>query len=224
MLLAPWWLAVAGLPVFHRPFPDAPHSPAAIALVAGEVSLRRPCLRLRCAGAEWLPPSPATTYAYRSDDHPVQRTPLPGQPMRGFGLSAPASRREWTTEYASDVGVGAGYGVEALRRPDTQLRIEVGPAYRLQPYVDHGTATPGPVARGRLELQQRLGDRARLEQRLQVETGRENTVVRNAVGVSVELEPRWTLRSDLELQHDSAAEGGSGRTETEGSVRLQYAF
>ncbi len=223
-MLAPFWLAVAGLPVFQQPFPDAPAQPAAVALAAGDVSRRLPCLRLRCTGSEWRAPVAATTHAYREGNAQVLRAPLPGQPRSGFGLSAPASRRDWTRGYASNVGVGAGYGVEAVRLPDTKLRVEVGPGYRLQPYTDHGTASSGPVARGRVELQQRLGDRARLEQRLQVETGRENTVVRNAVGVSVDLRPQWSLRSDLEVRHDSAADGGSGSTDTEGSVRLNYAF
>ena len=79
------------------------------------------------------------------------------------------------------------------------------------------------MARARLEIDQRLGERTRLEQRLQVETGRKNTVVRNAVGVSVELQPQWTLRSDVELRHDSAVDGSS-QTDTEGSVRVRYAF
>ena len=221
-MLAPSWLAVAGLPVFQQPFPEAPAQPAAVALAAGEVSRRLPCLQLRCAGSEWQAPVAATTHAYREGNAQVLQVPLPGAPRPGFGLSAPASRRDWTQGYASNVGVGAGFGVEAVRLPDTKLRVEVGPGYRIEPLADYGTATSGPVARGRIDLQQRLGGRARLEQRLQVETGRQNTVVRNAVGVSVTLQPQWLLRSDLETRHDSAA--GGGQTNTEGSVRLQYAF
>lgn len=223
-MLAPFWLAVAGLPVFQQPFPDVPAQPAAVALAAGEVSRRLPCLRLRCAGSEWNASAAATTHAYREGNAQVIRQPLPGAAQRGFGLRAPASRRDWTQGYASNAGVGAGYGVEAVRLPDTQVRVEVGSGYRLQPYANFGTATEGPVARGRVELKQRLGERARLEQRLQVETGRANTVVRNAVGVSVDLQPQWTLRSDLETRHDSAGNGGSGATDTEGSVRLKYGF
>lgn len=223
-MLATFWLAVAGLPVFQQPFPEAPEQPAAVAMAAGDVSRRLPCLQLRCAGSEWEPPAEATTYAYREGNAQVRRTELPGQAKRGRSLRAPASRRDWTQGYASNAGVGAGYGVEAVRRPDTQVRVEVGPGYRIEPYANYGTNEEGPVARGRVELQQRLGDRARLEQRLQVEKGRANTVVRNRLGVRVDLQPQWSLQSDLETRHDSAADGGHGRTDTEGSVRLRYAF
>lgn len=222
-MLAPFWLAVAGLPVFHRPFPEMPDQPAAIALAAGEVSLRRPCLRLRCAGAEWQGRPAASTYAYRGDDQPTVRSVLPGKKLAGgIGLSAPASRREWTENYLSNAGIGAGYGMQAVQRPDTKLQVEVGPGYRLQPYVNDGTAAAGPVARGKIELQQQLGQRARLDQRVQVETGRENTVIRNSLGVTVQLQPQWTLDSDLEVRHDSASD--DGKASTEGNVKLRYAF
>ena len=76
-------------------------------------------------------------------------------------MRAPASRRDWTQGYASNVGVGAGFGVEAVRLPDTKLRVEVGPGYRIEPLADYGTATSGPVARGRIDLPRFYARRAR---------------------------------------------------------------
>ena len=96
--------------------------------------------------------------------------------------------------------------------------------YRLQPYVDYGTAAVGPIARGGLQLSQSFGERTRLTQQVQVETGRANTFVRQTIGVDVALDPKWSLRSDVEMRHDSAADGGNGETDTEGSVKVRYAF
>lgn len=223
-MLAPLWLAVAGLPVFHQPFADLPDSPAAIALASDEVTLRRPCLRLRCADGEWRRPRPAATYAYRDGGRKVVRTPLPGAATPGVrGLPAPG-RRDWMAPYAGLDRVGGRYGLTLLDKPDTGVDIELGTGYRWQPYVDDGSADTGPVARGRVALRQQLGEHARLLQETRIEAGRDNAFVRNWLGLEVQLQPQWRLSSDLEVRHDTAAGGGEGRTDTQGNVRLEYAF
>ena len=222
-MLAPFWLAVAGLPVFQQPLAAAPEQPAAIALAAGDVRLQPPCLRLACGAREWREPGAATTYAYRESEHPV-RTTLPGAATPGVrALPAPA-RRDWVAPYAGLDRVSARYGRSLVASPTTALNVEVGTGYRWQPYVDNGAADTGMVARGQIELKKKIGQRTRLSQQTKIEAGRENTFVRNSLGVDVQLRPQWTLRSDLEMRHDTAADGGSGRTDTEGSVELKYAF
>ena len=68
-MLAAWWLAVVGLPVFTQPLPESPGEPAALAISTGRVSLRMPCFSLVCADAEWLPPTRYTQ---------LQRPTVPG--------------------------------------------------------------------------------------------------------------------------------------------------
>lgn len=94
----------------------------------------------------------------------------------------------------------------------------------MQPYVDDGVATTGAVARGKVEWRQQLAPRTLLVQQLKLEAGRSDTYVRNTVGVDVEVLPQWLLQSSLETRHDSAADGGRGRTENTGKVQLRYAF
>jgi len=48
--------------------------------------------------------------------------------------------------------------------------------------------------------------------------------VRQTLGVDIMLQPRLTLQSRLEVNHDSAGDGGRGSTDTQGSVNLHYAF
>ena len=221
----PLWLALAGLPVFHQPHAEAPQRPAAIALATGGISLRRPCLRLHCPAPEWRSPAPARTYAYRDrGDPPVRRASLPGAPRPGTRtLPAPAPP-DWVAPYAGLDRVGGRYGRRVVDTSATDVEIEVGTGYRWQPYVDNGAADTGPVARGQLRLRQKLGERTQLQQQTRVEAGRDNTFVRNSLGVAVELKPQWRLRSDVEIRHDTAADGGDGRTDAEGGVRVQYAF
>lgn len=224
-MLTPLWLAMAGLPVFQQPLAEAPQRPAVIALAAGDVSLRRPCLRLNCPAPEWQPPRSARTYAYRDDgDQPVRRVQLPGAPKPGRRTLPAPGRADWVAPYAGLDRVGGRYGRRVLDTGATDVEIEVGTGYRWQPYVDNGSADTGPVARGQIRLRQKLGEHAELRQQTRVESGRDNTFVRNSLGVAVEFNPQWSLRSDVEIRHDTAADGGNGQTTTEGSVRMQYAF
>jgi len=225
---AVWWLALAGLPVFQHPLPEAPDEPAMLAVAAEHVSLRAPCYQLVCPDSEWLAPTRYTTLRKLPAPgtlprlRPVKAPPLASRSYAS--LSAPTSQREWFNTAANDVKVDTTFGMEAYRRPGTELEVELGTGYRLQPYTDYGTAAAGPIASGGLRLSQRFGDRAQFNQQVRVETGRYNTFVRQTIGVDILLQPNWTLQSRIEMNHDSAANGGKGQTDTEGSLNLFYAF
>lgn len=223
-----WWLALAGLPVFQQPLPDSPGEPAALAVAAGRASVRMPCYRLICPDSEWLAPTRYTTLwkpeVPGSLPHlrPVRVSPLATR--RYVSLSAPTSRREWFDTQATRAKIDTTYGMAAIRSPDTRLQLELGTGYRLQPRVGYGTAAIGPIASGGLRLSQSFGDWGQLNQQVTVETGRHNTFMRQTIGVDIRLQPRLTLQSRVEMRHDTAANGGQGHTDTEGSVRLRYAF
>lgn len=210
-----FWLAVLMPPVFALPFPQAPDAPAAIALVGGQVSLQRACYSLACLQAGWqLSTKPLL---------PAQRSPfaMPRVLRAHRGrLHAPATRREWVANHGSNARLGTRYGIDAIRDPDTRVSIEIGSGYRLQPYADDGIGHIGPVARGSLSWLQRFGDRTRLQQQVRVETGRGDTYVRNLVSLEIALESNWTLRSTVDLHHDSAVDD----TATQGAVQLRYRF
>ncbi len=227
-MLASWWLAVAGLPVFLQPLPEVPDRPAAVAVASGQVSLRQPCYSLVCPDAEWLTAArrgqPGGARAPGAYDRIAPTTQAQLQSRRIIGLNSPATRRDWFYNTGRNDRVAATYGFEAVRNPDTRVAVELGTGYRIQPYVDYGTASQGPIARGSLLFSQRFGERAYLQQRVQVETGRANTFLRQTVGFDLQLVPQWTLRSDFELRHNTAGNGGNGATDTEGSLSLRFAF
>lgn len=227
MLAAPLWLALAAPPVFMSPLPESPGEPAAIALAAGRADLRLPCYHLVCEDAGWGAPNRFTRIAPTRTPgsvDPLATIRMPAIAARRYPLYSPPSRRDWRVNHGSHSRFTAGFGYDAVRTPDTKVKVELGTGYRLQPYADHGTATEGPIARGRLELRQSIADRALLTQNLLVETGRFNTTTRQVIGLDLELLPQWTLHSNFELRHDSAGNGGSGATDTEGSLRLRYRF
>ncbi|MGN6112241.1 MAG: DUF481 domain-containing protein [Luteimonas sp.] len=218
-MTAAFWLAVLMPPVFVHPFEQAPGAPAAdvpavIALAAGDVSLQRPCYSFECLQAGWR--LPAAALPARRDPFALPRA----RPVRRTRLSAPMSRRDWVAAYGSNARLGTRYGVDAVRDPDTQLRVEVGSGFRLQPYADDGIGHIGPVARGSLSWLQRIGGNARLQQQVRVEAGRGDTFVRNSMLLDISLQSNWTLRSSIDLRHDSASDD----TATQGSVQLRYTF
>lgn len=227
-MTAAWWLAIAGLPVFQQPLPETPGEPAALAVMDGRASLRLPCYQLVCADAEWMAPTPFTTLW--TPKAPGTRPQLRATRVsslatrRYASLRAPVAPRDWFDTEASRARVATSFGVEALRRPGTDLKLELGTGYRLQPYAGYGTATAGPIARGGLWLTQDFGERTRLKQHVMVETGRENTVVRQVIGLDFRLQPDWTLQSRLEMKHDTGAFGRPERTDTRGSLDLRYSF
>lgn len=224
-MFAPIWLAVAGLPVFLQPFPAAPDAPAAIALIAGQVSLRRPCLALECPDAGWNSTT-ATTYAYRSGDRPTRREPLPGAPRSGIRRIRAPQRKPtewWQAETRLD-RLGARYGIRPIDTGHTGLEIELGTGYRFRPYADGGSGNTGMVARGRVELHTRLGERTRIAQHTRFETGRNSTVIRNSLGIEVQLMPHWSLHSDLETRRDTAARGRRSNGALRSSLKLKRVF
>lgn len=226
-MLAVLWLAFAAPPVFLQPLPGAPGEPAVFALAGGRADLRLPCYHLVCDDAGWEAPNRFTRILQPRAPgavEPLGKIRLPAIAARRIRLHSPASRRDWHVNHGSRSRFTAGIGYEAVRTPDTTVKVEFGTGYRLVPYSDYGTAAEGPIARGRLELSRTIADRARLTQNLLVETGRINTTTRQVIGLDLQLLPQWTLHSNFELRHDSAGNGGSGATSTEGSLRLRYRF
>lgn len=228
-MLAGCWLALAGLPVFVQPIPQAPHLPATMAIATRQVSLRVPCYSLVCTDAEWTGALPNVT---PPADAPGVRPTVPKkglppqwQSRRLIGLRAPASRREQITSRANLTRIDTTYRLEAIREPDTQVRVEFGTGYRIQPYADYGTSTNGMVARGGVHWSQQLFDsRASFNQRLLVEAGRENAYLRQWIGIDWSLIDNWSLHSNIEIWHDTGADGGDGHTEHTGNVQLRYTF
>ncbi|PBJ82899.1 hypothetical protein CMZ84_12400 [Lysobacteraceae bacterium NML93-0399] len=227
-MLAGWWLAVAGLPIYTQPLPAAPEHPAIVAVASRQVPLRRPCYRLSCRDAEWT--ASAARQRIWAPKAPGVRPRTVSQglvrlPDRRFvSLHSPFSSREFVRSGGNHVKWDTSYGVEAIRSPETTLRLEFGTGVRIEPYTDFGTAAIGPIARGQLSLSQELGRHASFTQQVQVETGRENTFLRQTLAFDYELFPQWTLRSDFELRHDTLGNGGRGSTDTEGSLKLRRTF
>src|SRR3546814_8419229 len=119
----------------------------------------------------WKPRVPGTVPRLR----PARASPLATRSYAS--LHAPTTKREWFDAEASYAKVDTTYGMQAIRRPDTKVQLELGTGYRLPPYAEYGTAAIGVIATGGLRLSQRFGAGAETHQRGRGEPGSPHTVL-----------------------------------------------
>ena len=201
-------LGAVGLALLTGPFVSFPTpvyggEPALIALASDPANLRLRCYSTQCGDREWRVAGNADApRLVTAKQRPVS---LPGSRSRA-PLSAPATRRDAASHYADHFRVGTTYGYDALRDGDTRLGLNLGAGYRLAPLHDDGVRQSGPVFRGELRVGQRLGERAEWTQRIQFEAGREDTFVKQSIGLDVTLWPEWTLETDAVIRHQPNAD------------------
>lgn len=196
-------LGAVGLALLSGPFVTIPTpvyggEPSLVLLASDPANLRLPCYSTQCGDREWRLAGDAKAQRLVTANRAPVR--LPGSHRRA-PLSAPATRRDAAAHYADHFRVGTTYGYDALRDGDTQLGLNFGAGYRLAPLHDDGVRHAGPVFRGELRVGQRLGERAQWTQRIQVEAGREDTFVKQSIGLDVALWPEWTLETDAVIRH-----------------------
>ena len=132
---------------------------------------------------------------------PSPSAPAPGGVKASYATDPRSYRRDAAAHHADHFRVGTTYGYDALRDGDTRLGLNFGAGYRLAPLHDDGVRRAGPVFRGELRVGQRLGERAKWTQRIQVEAGRDDTFVKQSIGLDVALWPEWTLETDAVIRH-----------------------
>lgn len=191
-------LALLTGPFVSIPTPVYGGEPALVALASDPANLRLPCYSTQCRDGGWGIAGYGATP--RLETAPRRPVSLPGSRSH-VPLSAPASRRDASNHYADHFRVGTTYGYEALRDGDTRLGLNFGAGYRLAPLHDDGVRSTGPVFRGELRVGQRLGERAQWTQRIQFEAGRDDTFVKQSIGLDVALWPEWTLETDAVIRH-----------------------
>ncbi|WP_342316759.1 DUF481 domain-containing protein [Lysobacter sp. FW306-1B-D06B] len=213
-------LALLGGPFVTLPLPVSPGDPTLMAIAADPAQMRLYCFSTRCGDAEWQVAMSAPMPVERSDAG-RRSLRLPGSQSYA-PLSAPATPRESQTLYSNDFRIGTRYNVQAMRDGPTQVGLALGAGYRLAPLYDDGINQAGPVLRGELNLGQQFGDRARLTQRVQFESGRGEAFVKQSMSLDVNLWPNWTLESDFAIRHDT--QSGGGKETAESSIELRRRF
>lgn len=220
-------LGTLGLVLLTAPFVTLPTpafngDPVLVALGSDPARLRLFCYSTRCGDEEWRRlRSPSRHLVFGGPTRPWSHSSLPGS-TPWIGLHVSARLRQSAASYANDWRIGTRYRVQAVRDGPTRFGVQLGAGYRLAPLHDDGIRLPGPVLRGVLEIDHRITPRAEWTQRIQFETGKGTTFVKQSMGLDVTLWPAWTLESDFTIRHDEY--GRSGSESAESSVKLRRRF
>ncbi len=117
-----------------------------------------------------------------------------------------------------------GHGYQWIDSEETKLRTEVGPGYRRAKSASTGETSSDLILRGGLEFNHVLTDNTKLFNTLLVESGDDNTFVKNDFGVSVAMNSTLALKAGLQARHNTEVAPGVKKTDTLTTLNLVYSF
>jgi len=120
--------------------------------------------------------------------------------------------------------IAGGYGFEAFMSEETKLVFEIGPGYRWSKEQDVRVHNTEAIARGFMDFSHQLTETTRLFDTLLVESGGDNTFVRNEFGVQVRMTDALALKAGFEIRHNTDVSDGRRRTDRLTTVNVVYGF
>lgn len=116
-----------------------------------------------------------------------------------------------------------GYGRQLLDNAKHQLVGEIGIGYR-DAELQTGLTESGAIVRGLLDYSLAVTDNSEFTNRFLVESGSDNTFIKNLAGISVSMNDRFALKFGFEYRHNSDVAPGTDDTDTITSANLVYNF
>ncbi len=149
------------------------------------------------------------------------------QPRYGF-LALRLEQDEFAA-YRWQSSLAAGLGWRVLTEEGRRLALEAGPGLRRAARRrgiagEGGTAEQDLILRASLDYRQRLSASAEFYEEALVESGRDNTHLKNDFGLRLKINDRLGLKASLAVRHNSSAPAGARRTDTLTSLNLAYDF
>jgi len=120
--------------------------------------------------------------------------------------------------------IAGGYGFEAFMSEETKLVFEIGPGYRWSKEQDVRVHNNEAIARGFMDFSHQLTETTRLFDTLLVESGGDNTFVRNEFGVQVRMTDALALKAGFEIRHNTDVSDDRRRTDRLTTVNVVYGF
>ncbi|MET0290600.1 MAG: DUF481 domain-containing protein [Pseudoxanthomonas sp.] len=117
-----------------------------------------------------------------------------------------------------------GYGIDAIKSDRTKLTFEVGPGYRWSKLQDLRVHENELIARGWMDFTHQFTDTTSVYDRLLVESGSENTFIKNELGVQVSMTQALALKVGLEARHNTNSLPDTKKTDTLTTANVVYAF
>jgi putative salt-induced outer membrane protein len=117
-----------------------------------------------------------------------------------------------------------GYGIDAVKNDRTKLTFEVGPGYRWSKLQNLRVHENELIARGFMDFSHQFTDTTSVYDRLLIESGSENTFIKNELGVQVSMTQALALKVGLEARHNTNTLPDTKKTDTLTTANVVYAF
>ncbi|MDX1461245.1 MAG: DUF481 domain-containing protein [Xanthomonadales bacterium] len=116
-----------------------------------------------------------------------------------------------------------GYGRQLLDNAKHQLVGEIGLGYR-DAELQIGGSETGAIVRGLLDYSLAVTDNSEFTNRFLVESGSDNTFIKNLLGFSVSMNDKFAMKFGFEYRHNTDVLPGKDDTDTITSANLVYNF
>lgn len=144
--------------------------------------------------------------------------------QRHYVFGSGRSERDHFSSDEYQTTIAGGYGFEAFMSDETRLVFEIGPGYRWSKAQDVRMHNNEVIARGFMDFSHRLTGTTQLYDTLLIESGGDNTFVRNDFGVQVKMTDALALKAGFEIRHNTEVTDDSKRTDRLTTVNVGYRF
>lgn len=143
---------------------------------------------------------------------------------KSYVLGALRYDRDRFSSYTYQSTVSLGYGRRLIDSERHRLNAEIGPGFRLAEVRETGESENEAILRGFVDYRWTMSDTAKLTNRFLVESGQDNTFLENAIGLTLAINSRVSMKTGVAVRHNTEVEPGRKKTDTLTTINLVYNF
>ncbi len=143
---------------------------------------------------------------------------------RSYILGGLRTERDHYSSYEYQNVAAISYGYRAIDNETTRLTLEAGAGYRWSKFQDVREHDNSAIFRGGLNFRHNFNENVALYDDLLVEAGKNNTYIRNDLGVLVKMTDALALKAGVEARHNTDVQPGIKKTDTLTTLNVVYGF
>lgn len=143
---------------------------------------------------------------------------------RSYIWGSVRNERDHYTSYEYQWTTAVGYGYEAIKNDTQHLTFEIGPGYRWSKDQGMQVHHNETIGRGMIDYGYKLTSTTSLVDTLLVESGSDNTFIKNLFGLQVAMSERLALKAGLETRHNTEVDPDTKKTDNLTTVNIVYNF
>ncbi|PJK07805.1 hypothetical protein CO608_09525 [Lysobacteraceae bacterium NML08-0793] len=159
--------------------------------------------------------------AYRYEGFFSTARDLDARSYLGAGIR---TERDHYASYEYQNVAAFNYGFRAVDTETTKLTLEAGVGYRWSKLQDLRVHENGTIGRGALLFKHQFNENVALYNDLLVEGNKDNTFIRNDLGLLVKMTDALALKAGVEARHNTDVLPGIKKTDTLTTFNVVYGF